>query len=226
MDNVTVKDFYATHKDEILKLVASEHLNNPTLSGLKYEFTAQSGKKWYSFPERMALPTKRYAKMLEHIDWLKNGMAPDEFDKIGAKLQECFAHIKARTDKADEKTKDAGILLAEMERRRAQAYPYGVLITLICDVMVREDEDPAKLSSVIHIQKCDELEFEINSGRADFFLTLPQLKPLNIASSTSPEGLIQFLQGLRIEAEKETENLRLFLSWIDAGKGTKTLSNP
>ena len=222
MDTINIKDLYKANRDEILKLVATEHLSQPLLTGLKYEFTALSGRKYYSFPESMGLPTKRYAKVLEHFDWLKNGISPQDFDQISQELSNCLAHIRAKTKDANEMSKKAGLLLAEFDRRRAHSFPYYILHNLVADVLIREDENPNLISNQIHAEKCDEIEAEIEAGRADFFLTLPQLKPLNIALNSSPEELIEYLKDLRVEGEKDAQMLSLYLSWSEQGKGTQT----
>jgi hypothetical protein len=223
MDTTDITKFYNENKAAILKLVATEHLSQPLLTGLKYEFTALSGNKYYSFPENMGLPIKRYAKVLEHFDWLKNGISPQDFDQISQELSNCLAHIRAKTKDANEMSKKAGLLLAELDRRRAHAFPYYILHNLVADVLIREDENPNIISSQIHAEKCDEIEAEIEAGRADFFLTLPQLKPLNIALNSSPEELIEYLRDLRTEGEKDAQMLSLYLSWSEQERGTQTL---
>jgi hypothetical protein len=211
----TVSDFYSQHKEEILKLVATEHLSRTTTANLKYEITAQSGKRYYSFPEKSQIPFMRLAKGMEIMDWLKNGISPEDFDRIRMELTTAMAHIKAKTKQADEYTVKAGLLISELDRRRVQALPYYVLINLCATYLIREDEDPQVISSQIHHEKCDELQKEIETGNNSFFLTLPQLRPLSEITTMSPEELTNYLNHLREEAERDLPQLKAYLSWTE-----------
>jgi hypothetical protein len=221
---ITVKAFYEQHKSEILELVATEHLSRTDLSGLKYEITAKSGKRYYSFPEKMQLPFMRMAKGIELMDWLKNGISPEDFDQIRAELTVALAHIKAKTKDAQEYTTKAGLLISELERRRVQALPYYVLINLCANYLIREDEDPQIISSPIHHQKCDEIQAEIESGNNAFFLTIPQLKPLSLTQSLSGIELTEYLRELQAEAQKDKQLLSLYLSWTEQRPAKPTSS--
>jgi len=221
---LTVKQYYDLNKDEILKLVATEHFERTSHANLKYEITSQSGKRYYSFPEKMQLPFMRMAKGIELMDWLKNGITAEDFDMIRQELTVALAHIKAGTKDAKEYTTKAGLLIAELERRRVQALPYYVLINLCANYLIREDEDPQTISSMIHHQKCDDIQNEIETGNNAFFLTLPQLKPLSIVQSLSLQELTEYLRDLQGEAAKDKQLLSLYLSWTEQQKGKPTYS--
>lgn len=212
---ITVKDFYASHKDEILKLVATEHLQRTEIKHLKYEITSLSGRRYYSFPEKMALPFQRLSKGLEYIEWLKNGISAEDFDRIRHELTTCLAHIKANTDQSKAMTTKAGLLISEMERRRVSAVPYYVLVNLAANYLIRDDEEPQVISPVIHHEKCDDIENELNNGNNAFFLTIPQLRVLSVLQTLSVEDLTNYLAQLRAEAIHETQLLKLVTSWTD-----------
>jgi len=218
----TVKDFYNEHKDEILKLVASEHVQNKDISHLKYELTVKSGRRYYSFPEKGKIPFIRLSKGIEIMDWLRNGINPEEFDKIYEALDECFAHIRAKTGREIEFAKKGGLLTAELKRRRLQALPYYVLINLCANYLIREDEDPNFISTTINHEKCDEIQAEIESGNSAFFFSLPQLRPLSIVTRLSLPELNDYLMELKTEAEKDHQYLKAYLSWIETRKDKKT----
>jgi hypothetical protein len=219
---LTVKQYYEQHKDELLKLVATEHLSRTDLSGLKYEITAKSGKRYYSFPEKMQLPFMRMAKGMELMDWLKNGISPEDFDQIRGELTVALAHIKAKTPSEKEMSTKAGLLISEMDRRRTQALPYYVLINLCANYLIREDEDPQIISSTIHHEKCDEIQNEIETGNNAFFLTLPQLRPLSAVQSLSLPELTEYLRELQAEAIKDKQLLSLYLSWTERQQSNPT----
>lgn len=219
---LTVKQYYELHKDEILKLVSTEHIERTTHANLKYEITSQSGKRYYLFPEKMQLPFIRMAKGMELMDWLKNGISPEDFDQIRGELTVALAHIKANTKDAKEYSTKAGLLISELDRRRVQALPYYVLINLCANYLIREDEDPQIISSTIHHQKCDDIQNEIESGNNAFFLTVPQLKPLSVVQSLSLQGLTEYLRDLQAEAVKDKQLLSLYLSWTEQQKGKPT----
>jgi hypothetical protein len=215
--------YYKRHKEEIMRYVASEHLSRPDFASLKYEFTSESGKKWYSIPEQMALPFDRFLKNQTYFQWLTNGISPDEFDRIRDELMTCFAHIKAKTKESDKMIVQAGLLIEEMNRRRQQALPYYVLINIVANVMVREDEDYTKpVSGQIHREKCDEIEREIEIGNNAFFLTLPQLRKLSEIQNMSIAELTSFLKTCEIKAQEDLNRMKAYISWKDAERGKPT----
>lgn len=211
----TVAQFYQEHKEEILKLVATEHLQRTGISQLKYEITSQSGKRYYSFPEKMQIPFMRLAKGMELMDWLKNGISPEDFDQIRGELTVAMAHIKADSKSAKEYTVKAGLLVGELDRRRVQALPYYVLINLCANYLIREDEDPQIVSAPIHSEKCDDIQREIETGNNAFFLTLPQLKPLSLVQNMSLAELNEYLKQLNREADRDKTALKAYLSWTE-----------
>lgn len=212
---LTVDEFYQLHKAEILKLVSTEHLRTD-IRNLKYEITSASTKRYYSFPEKMQIPFMRLAKSMEYMDWLKNGISAEDFDRIRGELTVCLAHIKSKSKEADTKALKSGMLVAELDRRRVQALPYYVLINLCANFLIREDEDPQVISSQIHSEKCDDLQKEIESGNNAFFLTIPQLKPLSVVQTLSLPELTQYLRELKKEAEQDQILLKAYLSWTEA----------
>ena len=119
-------------------------------------------------------------------------------------------------------TTKAGLLIAELERRRVQALPYYVLINLVANYMIREDEDPQVISPLIHEQKCDEIQNEIETGSNGFFLTIPQLKPLSGVLNLSPDELTEYLSQLKNQTIEESVRLKAYLSWIEPQRPTKT----
>jgi len=218
----TVAEFYQQHTDEILKMVSRENLERVELANLKYEITAKSGKRYYSFPEKMALPFLRLAKGMELMDWLKNGISPEDFDTIREQLTISMAHIKAKSKEVADHTIKAGMLIAEMDRRRTMALPYYVLINICANYLIREDEDPSIISSQIHHEKCDEIQEEIESGSNAFFLTIPQLKGLSVMQRMSDKELNEYLQSLMSQAEHGRLTLKALISWTEQRKGNPT----
>lgn len=218
----TIKEFYQQHKNEILKLVATDHLERTTIRDLKYEFTSYNGKKYYSFPEREQMPFIRVAEGIKFMECLRNGISLEDMQTIYNKLQECLAHIKAKSKQADEYIALAGVLVNDLTRRINTATPYYVLVNLAANYLIREDEDPQVISPTIFSEKCDDIEYEILHGNNAFFLTLPQLKPLSVIQQMSPSELTEYLTQLNNEAIKETQTLKLLFSWTGFEKYNKT----
>lgn len=211
-------DYYARHKAEILKLVASEHLAKPDFSQLKYEFTGQSGLRWYSYSEEMQIPFSRSVKVDEYRDWLLQGVSQSDFDRICNEGLVCLAHIQAATKEAPERSRQLGLLLNELNLRRKTATPYGVLINLVAASLIREDETPGIFSSAIHESKWYEIQKEVDLGNNTFFLSVPQLKKLNYLQGLSPEELTKQLNLLQAEHLKLNQILHHILSTKDAVK--------
>lgn len=219
----TVQEFYNQHKDEILKLVATENLKRVEIANLTYQITALSGKRYYSFPERMAIPFQRIAKGLEMMQWLENGISPGDFDRIRSEMVTSLAHIRAKKD-ADKHMISLGLLIDEMNRRRATALPYYVLVNLVATYMIREDEDPSIINPKIHHEKCDDLERELEQGNNAFFLQIPQLRKLSEITNMSLTELKEYLQELKKEEEQESQKVKALISWIGQRPGEPTSS--
>ena len=223
---MTALEFYKANREEILKIVGSEHFKDKTLGQYKYEFTAHSGLRYYSIPESVAVPLKRYAKILEYNDWIENGINAKELGSIYNQLLDCHAQIRVGNDVKKYNT-DAGVLLNELILRQRMAFPYNVFQNLIAVALIREDEDPYIISPEIHKQKCDEIEFEIDSGKADFFLNIPQLKQYSTILNLSSEERLQFLVDCRKNSEKEIERTKALFTFLKERQPVKTtLSNP
>ena len=219
---VNVAQFYQQHKQELRRLVATEKSEYPSIKDFRYEFTSLSGHRYYTIPEKMQIPFQRFANGLNFMEWFQNGLAPAEWDRIRAELTVCFAHMVAKTPQEKDMAIKAGLLFAEMDRRRVYATPLYVMINLCANYLIREDEDPTVVSSTIHEQKCDDIQAEVEAGRNGFFLTIPQLKVLNSVLSMSPEELTELLSQLHKEGVRDTEALKLYLSWTGAEKDKKT----
>lgn len=215
MENVDIKDFYLKHKAEILHIQSQE--GRTTHKDLKYEVTLE-GLKYYSVPETMQMPFMRMAKGMENMDWLKNGLHPEEFDLIRNEMYMANAQILANCKNPEQVKKyaaDNGLYLAELERRRLKALPYYVMINLCANYLIREDEDPQVISSPILHEKCDAIQRAIESGQNAFFLTIPQLKPLSEVIGKSLEELNSYMTELKQEADQNHNQLKLYSSWIE-----------
>lgn len=217
----TVKEYYEAHKEEILKLVATEHLSRTSIKDLKYHFTSLTSKKYYIFPENGQMPYMRFAKYLEYFDWFKNGINPDELRKIYASLKNSAAHIKAKKD-IDIHTDNIGLMTSELDKRITHALPYYVMVNLAANYLIREDEDPQVVSPTILHEKCDDIENEIAHGNNAFFLTIPQLKPLSEIIAKSLEELNSFMIHTIQEAEKDRNYLKAYLSWTERQTAKRT----
>lgn len=222
-----VTEFYQDHKQEILKLVAEEHLNKPTFANMKLEYTSVSGHRYYTYKEKMGMPTVRVVKHGEFMDWFINGISPKDHKLIRQELFECFAHIKAKTKEAQDKTIKAGLLLNELEMRAMNATPLVGLINVAANQLIREDEDPSIFSTAMHEIKCDELMAEIEQGRGDFFFAIPQLRDYWRTPAMSSTELMTLLNKLQTEQIRLNVILEKIIAYTGATKNAmKTPKRP
>lgn len=217
-----VQEFYKANREEILGIIASEHLSNPKLTNLKFEFVSQSGNRYHTFKGKMDLPTIRVVKHQEFMDWYANGLMPKDHKKIRMQLFECLAHIKAKTKESAERTIQAGLLLNELELRYTLATPLTAIINIAANLLIREDEDPNKFSASIHEAKCDDIEKELENGTCAFFFNIPQLRNILKLPASSPEELAMLLQKLQSEEIRLNAVLRKVLDYMKETKQDTT----
>lgn len=208
-----VAEFYKQHRAEILKIVAAENIGSITHANMKYEFTAMSGHHYYTYTGAMDMPLSRSARSTEYMDWLQNGLNPNDFERIANELTNCLAHINARTKEAPDKATTAGLLINEMLMRKKSATPYFVLINFIANNIVRDDENPNTWSSTIHAAKCDEIEAEMDVGNNAFFFALPLLRDFSRLQNMSPSELTIYLAKLQTEQVRLREVLNRIIDY-------------
>lgn len=226
MFNPSVEKFYSKHKEAILKLVATEHVSRVSHADLKFEFVAASGKRYYSFPEKMSLPLVRLAKNMEFIDWFRNGIDPTEMATVCDKMIAHLAYAREGGKDQKERINHAAVLADELNKRRLTYAPLIIIHNLAANNLIREDEDPSLFTNQMHAVKCDELEQEIESGNNAFFLTLPQLRIFSEIQSMSPPELTKYLQDLQTENLYAQSLMKKLISWKGAATATKTSKRP
>lgn len=209
----SVKEFFKTHRDEIMDIVATEHLSQHGSEILKFEFVSQlSGKKYHSIPIPTNIPFQRFALNNDLFAMLYLGVNEDELAKILQKIHYHLSVIEANGKGKDASLSEAKKLTLEIERRKAEVVHFDIMVNILCNNLIREEEDPNKINFELNKIKCKEIIHEIESGNAGFFFSIPQLAKFKELQSMSTQELTAYLVVLRQQAEFNQKWLERLIS--------------
>lgn len=215
----TVKEYFKAHRDEIMDIIATEHLNQPGSEILKFEFVSQlSGLEYYSIPIPTNLPFQRFALNNDLFAMLYLGVNEDELAKIMQKIHYHLSVIEANGKGRDQSLSEAKKLTLEVERRKAEVQHFDLMVNILCNNLIRKGEDPNKISFELNKLKCKEIIHEIESGNTGFFFSIPELKRFKELQSMSTQELTAHLVVIRQEAEFNQK----WLERLTSGKALET----
>jgi hypothetical protein len=136
---------------------------------LRYEFTDELNRKWYTFNDEKDLPLVRLASQQTYLQYMAAGLTGKHFNDAMDLLTECLA-------KQD--IVKAGVVIHELKETPKKVVNLHALINVIAINYVRQDEETESFSESIHQQKCDWMLEQVEKGT--FFLNHPSLlKSLN-----------------------------------------------
>lgn len=177
-----LQSFYEKHKTEITKLVALDQNTSFDIGSMEYCLVDLSGKKYYSFPESLALPLERMGKIEEYLQWITSGLTGDTISFL------CDEMDKLLSDglKTGKNASKIGLIISEIRGRKEMAIPVELMYNLLAVQLIREDENPEVFNNQIQIEKIIALK-ELNEQTGGFFFGLKELKQLQNLFNMSPE---------------------------------------
>lgn len=200
---------YLILKPWFLKFFYWEQSRPVTHRDLKPVIVDSKGRNYYEYPEGMALPMERSARITEYMQWISSGL-----DNVNLKkLCEAIEFHQTQAMKLVEKPKafakemaQATAILREVGERNERVVPLDLIINTLCAQLVREDEDPAGWNQSIHEEKCN--FFKENQSSYQFFFRFTAFRKLSQTLNVSNGNWIQYL----VRATQELQIIQEIIS--------------
>lgn len=123
-----------------------------------------SNKKSYYVPESdFDLPHERTKALEKKLMMLRAGMSEDEQDLILDTME------KALNSGKKSELAMIGHCIIEMRKRKELLLHPDLMMDIVALKYIREDEDPSKIDSEIHMQKVEQFKKDSKDGLYDFF---------------------------------------------------------
>lgn len=215
-----IQSFYNKRKTEFSKLVALDQNVAFDIGSMEYSLVDLSGKKYYSFPESLALPLERLGKVEEYLQWITSGLTGDTVEMF------CDEMDKLLSDglKTGKNAAKIGLLLSEIRERKNMAIPVELMYNLLAVQIIREDENPEVFNNQIHLEKIIALK-ELNDQTGGFFFGLKELKKLQDLFNMSPEKWSEYWENSITQHRIKLEALMTVLHGRSSKESETTPTN-
>lgn len=208
-----LKSLYASHKDELIKLLLSDQVKPSTHTHLELithngvPFYDSNNKRYYRFGKRLNMSVDRLGEMMHFTQCLAKGLSPAEDDKIDEMIG------RALDDGIRNPQKSAaakiGAALEERKKRKTLTFHSELYFNLLAIQFIREDENPLTYDNEIQMQKVMAFKDGLTAERAHFFFQQPELKRLIDLSMMSPQDVLKSLEESQAERELLSKKLSL-----------------
>jgi hypothetical protein len=145
--------------------------------GLKYAFTDISGKNYYTWPDKGEMPSIRFERLMDLMQFWEAKISPDTLDQLADGIITA-AEVAVTGDTPQKKSKALANVIVfanELKLRKEQGIPSVIFHDICALFSIREDENAAIIDQSIHEEKLQALIEETRHGR-DFFFQLPHLQ--------------------------------------------------
>lgn len=177
-----LESLYKKRKTDLNKLFALDQHLKTDIGSLEYCMTDLMGKKYYSFPENLALPLERLGKVEEFKIWMSSGLHTESLELICSNMEK----ILSEGIKDGKGTAMIGLFIAELRERKNMAIPVELFYNYLAVQLIREDENIDVFNNQIHLEKIIALK-EVNEQMGGFFFGLRELKMLQNLLNMSAE---------------------------------------
>lgn len=188
----------------LLKHYLNDHNKPLQLSQLMYAFTDSKGKKYYRFPENVALTFDRNQKLLGFLTMINARITSDNLKLL---CDEALKIIQDGIGK-DKNAAKVAALIYQIQERSTWLVPHQLVYDVLAVQYIREDESPDLFDNEIHLQKVDCFMNEISKNA--FFLQMPELLKLFNMSSMSEKEWTEYCLKSVSEDIKIKELLRIY----------------
>lgn len=134
---------------------------------LEVAFYDSKMMRYYRFIDFNKMPVKRLEMITKMQEVIKEGMKRDK----GSYLDEWIGVAELTIEKSKTPKVDFGKLLHSL-KERSKLFDENLLIELLCLTYIREDENPAEFSEVLHQEKIEQIKKDLSKkagGLYDFF---------------------------------------------------------
>lgn len=201
-----LQSFYNKKKSELTKLVALDQNIAFDRSAMEYCLVDLQGKKYYSFPESLALPLERLGKIEEFKIWMASGLHEETINLICDQMEK----ILSEGIKDGKGTANIGMLIAELRDRQKMALPIELFYNYLAIQLIREDENPEVYNNQIHLEKIYALK-ELNEQTGGFFFGLKELNQLQRLLNMSASEWNEYWQNSIIQHQNRLKALMIVL---------------
>lgn len=177
-----LQSFYEKNKAELKKFMALDQNVTFDIGSMEYAFLDLNGKKYYSFPETLALPLERLGKIQEFLQWITSGLTGDTLEWLCTEMDKILSDGLKHGKNAGK----LGMIITEIRERKNMAIPVELMYNLLAVQIIREDENPETFNNQIHMEKIVALK-ELNDQEGGFFFGRKELKVLSNLLNMSPE---------------------------------------
>jgi hypothetical protein len=176
---------------KLIKFYLADQNKPIQLSQLVYAFSDSKGKKYYRFPENVALPFDRYGKLMEYLTLISSRLTAENLALL---CDKALAIVTEGISKEKNAAKVAAIIY-QLKERKDWIVPAQLIYDVLCLQYIREDEQPDKFDNGIHMQKIELFMNEIS--KSAFFLRMPEFqKLLNSTTMSESEWTEYYLKSI------------------------------
>lgn len=201
-----LQSLYNKKKTEFSKLVALDQNTSFDIGQMEYSLVDLNGKKYYSFPETLAIPLERLGKIEEYLQWITSGLTGDSLEFLCNEMDKLLSEGLKNGKNAGM----LGMIIIEIKHRKNMAIPVELMYNLLAVQLIREDENPEVFNNHIHLEKIVALK-ELNEKTGGFFFGLKELKKLQSLLDMSPEKWSEYWEASIVQHRIRLEALMTVL---------------
>jgi len=170
----TVEQYYELHKEELLKIFASQQAKPLTHADLEQCFVDRNGKRYFRFPDSVSLPIERLGERDKLMMWMSAGLTASEQEMFLAEIDKAL--MDGISDPKKRSAARIGSCVQQMRERRKMVIHTELLYNFLAVQWIREDEIPDKYNQEIQLQKVAQFKEEVANSNSYFFFQQKELK--------------------------------------------------
>lgn len=195
-----LQSVWTKHREKLLAIHYSEQPKVDGLDKLAIRYTDKKGNVYRGWERDADIPTVRYAKVLEFLQYMIKGVSAQEDEKLDNQLLSILEEgVKDVNSKAFAR---ASAIVMERQMRRKMFVHTQLCYDVLAVQIVRQDENPYDFSNPIHLEKVDMLMEENKDGHVDFFFRMHELKRVRDLLGISKEDWQLFLDEYQVKAKR------------------------
>lgn len=195
-----INSVWNKHREEFLKLLYSEQPKAKGIDKLALRYTDKQGRRYYGWERDADIPTIRYAKVLEFIQYMIKGVSAKEDELLDNQLLSILEEgVKDPNNKAFAR---ASAIVMERQMRRKMLIHTQLCYDVLCAQICRHDEDPTDFSNPIHMEKVSTIMDENKDGHVDFFFQMHELKRVRDLLGIPKEDWQPYINEFQMKADR------------------------
>lgn len=182
--NKSTEQLWKLHREDFLKIYASEQGLKIGHVDLEKWFIDSLGKQYYKFPKLMALPIERMGKLNELYSHLSAGISGSEMAKLTSAMDLILSQGIGKPEIASK----LGAIVHILKERQKLIFHTEILYNILAVQAIREDERPDVYNNQIQMEKVTQFKEEVAQSNAHFFFHQIQLQtPIDLLRLSQSE---------------------------------------